>query len=88
MDTHKRTIYKTLTWRVIATIVVVGGVFYYSKDWDLAIKSGIAAAIIKTILYYIHERLWAKTDYGIDYEKLREIKKKKLKKIKHLKLSG
>ncbi|NOQ37938.1 DUF2061 domain-containing protein [archaeon] len=64
MDTHKRTIVKTITWRIIATATTVLTIYLWTKDLSLALGSGLFANALKTIFYYIHERLWNKTDFG------------------------
>ena len=64
MDTHKRTIVKTITWRIIATLTTVLTIYLWTKDWSLALGSGLIANAFKTIFYYIHERAWNLSDYG------------------------
>ena len=64
MDTHKRTIVKTITWRIIATVTTVLTIYYWTDNWSLALASGLVANALKTIFYYIHERLWNMTDFG------------------------
>ncbi|MCK5699091.1 MAG: DUF2061 domain-containing protein [Candidatus Aenigmarchaeota archaeon] len=64
MDTHKRTILKTITWRIIATLTTILTIYFWTKDWSIALGSGIAANALKTIFYYIHERAWNLTDFG------------------------
>jgi uncharacterized membrane protein len=46
---------------VVTTIVVV---YIYSHDVKEAFTIGISANIIKMILYYIHERVWNKIEFG------------------------
>ncbi|MBU0958048.1 MAG: DUF2061 domain-containing protein [Nanoarchaeota archaeon] len=71
MDSQKRTIVKTLTWRVVATVVVIFVTYYYTDSWGIALTAGFASAVIKTVLYYIHERLWNKSNYGRELKKVR-----------------
>ena len=59
MDLHKRTILKTITWRFAAVIITVLGVYIFNHSWKMSVTAGIIINIIKTILYYIHERIWA-----------------------------
>jgi len=58
MESHLRTILKTVTWRIIATITAVIVTYYYTHDWRLSLVAGGVMAIFKTIFYYIHERVW------------------------------
>ena len=64
MDTQKRTILKTITWRLIATITTVLTIYSWTNSWSIALGSGLLANALKTILYYIHERLWNLSDFG------------------------
>lgn len=54
-ETHKRTIIRAITWRIVATLVT-------------AAYTGISGAIIinvwMTLAHYIHERLWLKLKWG------------------------
>ena len=63
MDLHKRTIAKTITWRIIAVIITIIGVYFFGKSWSIAISAGIVINSIKTIFYYLHERVWATTHW-------------------------
>ncbi|MBT7902727.1 DUF2061 domain-containing protein [Candidatus Woesearchaeota archaeon] len=64
MESHKRTIYKTLTWRVVATTTTVASIYYMTGDWSMALSSGLLANAFKTVFYYAHERAWNKSDVG------------------------
>ena len=58
MDLHSRTLLKTITWRFAAVIITVLGVYIFNHSWTMSISAGIIINIIKTILYYVHERVW------------------------------
>ncbi|HDZ77229.1 MAG TPA: DUF2061 domain-containing protein [Candidatus Omnitrophica bacterium] len=64
MEQHKRTILKTITWRVIAVLVTMIIVYLYNKDIKESVIISLAANGIKMFLYYIHERMWNKIDFG------------------------
>ncbi len=64
MESHKRSITKTITWRIIATLVTFSIVYYFTREVVLSTSIGLADAIIKTVAYYSHERLWHKISYG------------------------
>lgn len=53
-----RTIAKTVTWRITASSITV--IIIYTLTGDFAISTGasLAEILIKTIAYYIHERVW------------------------------
>ena len=66
MDTHTRTLVKSITWRLVALVTTVAAVWYYSHDWTLALTSGLVANVVKFVLYYIHERFWNKVKWGTE----------------------
>ena len=67
----KRSLVKTLTWRIIAsTDTFIVGMFvtahYLPQGADPKIAATIAAfeVVTKMLLYYLHERGWSKSDWG------------------------
>ena len=64
MDTHKRTIFKTITWRIIATVTTILTIYFWTNSWSVSLGSGLIANALKTLFYYIHERVWNLTDFG------------------------
>ncbi len=62
---HKRHILKTVTWRIIATVATILIVWSFTGDVSLSLSAGLVEVIIKMILYYIHERVWYKYDFGV-----------------------
>ena len=75
-----RTLYKTISWRVIATIItfVVAGEILNTQDNTALYIAGIEV-FTKSLLYYIHERLWLILPLG----KLRTIAKNTIYGKKH-----
>ena len=55
-----RHFYKTITYRILGTIVTI--IIAYSCGLSLQMSSlmGIGELIIKPILYFLHERIWFK----------------------------
>ncbi len=64
MEEHKRTILKTITWRIIGVLVTMIVVYLYNKDIKASIIVSFSANGVKMFLYYIHERMWNKIDFG------------------------
>lgn len=54
-----RTIIKTISWRVIASVMtfIIAGVILLDRN-EIALTIALIEMISKTLLYYIHERLW------------------------------
>jgi len=64
MEQHKRTLAKTMTWRVIALITTVIVVYVYSGDVKESLVVGVTANFLKMFFYYVHERVWNKVRFG------------------------
>lgn len=57
---HKRSLAKTLTWRIIATMITASIVFILTGKFELAATIGLLDAAVKTMAYYYHELFWKK----------------------------
>ena len=68
MDSPKRSLAKTMTWRVIATTVTMLVSYMWLGEWGSAFALAITANAIKSLLYYLHERGWNRIDFGIKKE--------------------
>ncbi len=64
MESHFRTIIKSVTWRAIALIITTTIALIVTGQWELAASIGIADTIIKLFAYYGHERIWLKVNLG------------------------
>ena len=75
-----RTLFKTLSWRVIATVItfIVAGEILNTQDNAALYIAGIEV-FTKSLLYYMHERIWLILPFG----KLRSIAKNIIYAKKH-----
>jgi len=64
MDQHKRTLVKTVTWRLIALLTTIIVVYIYSGDIKESLVIGLTANFLKMFFYYIHERVWNRVEFG------------------------
>ncbi len=64
MEHPKRTLIKTITWRVIALLTTIIVVYIYSGNAKASLTIGITANLIKMFFYYIHERVWNRVQFG------------------------
>ena len=64
MESQLRTVIKTVSWRVIALIITILILYMVGDTWWIALSAGIVANIAKTILYYLHERVWNTVKWG------------------------
>ena len=70
----KRSLVKTLTWRIIAstdTVILATLISFWSGlDVTQSLETGFTIALFefftKMILYYLHERGWSKSDWGLE----------------------
>lgn len=63
-ELKRRTIAKTITFRLIATIVTYIIVYVMTGDIALANAIGFLDLVTKLITYYIHERIWEQVGWG------------------------
>ena len=63
-DLQKRTIVKTLTWRVIASLTTFMIAWILTGDLLIGVSIGSIEAIAKIFLYYFHERIWNNIDWA------------------------
>jgi uncharacterized membrane protein len=59
-DSIKKSLAKTITWRIIALVITSSLVFIVTKDLTLATSIGILDLTIKSVVYFVHERIWNK----------------------------
>ena len=64
MEKHRRSIVKAATYRLFATSVVFGIALLYTGHLGSSVKIGLSAAVAKTALYYVWERLWSNIHWG------------------------
>lgn len=66
LESKKRHIAKTITWRFIGTLDTMILAWIISGNPLTGLKIGLAEVITKMLLYYFHERTWYKINYGLD----------------------
>ena len=57
-DTKKRTMAKTITWRITASLTTFLIAWILTGDILVGASIGSIEAIAKIFLYYFHERIW------------------------------
>ena len=57
-ESKKRSILKTISWRIIATSIGIGLIYFYTESLEFGLTFGLADVIIKSAAYYTHERIW------------------------------
>ena len=63
-DTRKRSIVKSIIWRIICIIVSIITAFLLTGKIEVSIAIGTTYNAITMVLYYFHERLWNTLKWG------------------------
>lgn len=64
IEHKKRSIVKAISWRATGTVDTMLISFIVTGSPLAAVSIGAFELITKTALYYFHERVWNKIDYG------------------------
>jgi uncharacterized membrane protein len=67
-----RHVIKTISWRVIGTLDTTLLAWVITGDPIVGLQIGGVEMITKMVLYYIHERIWHKYDFGVEKNKSNE----------------
>jgi len=57
-ETKKRSIVKSITWRIVCIIVSFLTAYVLTSKLDIAAAIGTVYNVATMILYYFHERVW------------------------------
>ncbi|MEM3356202.1 MAG: DUF2061 domain-containing protein [Candidatus Bathyarchaeia archaeon] len=64
MEKRVRSLAKAISWRILATLTTVFLVVVFSQDWKLGTVVGVCELVLKTVIYYFHERVWNSLGFG------------------------
>lgn len=64
IESSKRALLKTISWRATATATTVALVYIFIGNVQVAAAVGGLEALTKMVLYFYHERAWGKVSYG------------------------
>jgi uncharacterized membrane protein len=64
MESHVRTIAKTVSWRVLGTVITSGVVYLITGKAELGLSIAALDCFVKLITYYAHERAWNSISFG------------------------
>lgn len=65
---YARTTTKTAIWRVIASLDAMLLAWLFTRNIGTAISIGGLEVFTKLVLYFFHERIWAKLPFGIEHD--------------------
>lgn len=55
---------KAMSWRVIGVLITMVALYIATNSFSVSLLVGGIDALIKTVVYYFHERLWNKIKWG------------------------
>jgi uncharacterized membrane protein len=64
MDSHARSLAKAVSYRIVGSLSTAGLVFLLTGSATVSLGAGLLDALIKTVLYFAHERVWNYISYG------------------------
>jgi uncharacterized membrane protein len=64
MDSTKRSLVKTISWRITGSTATFLIAYILTGNLAVAGVIGVAQMISNTILYYFHERIWNRITWG------------------------
>lgn len=65
-ETKARSVAKTATWRVLASLDTMLLAWFFTGDLLTAFSIGSFEVITKLFLYFFHERIWQRIRFGIN----------------------
>lgn len=71
-NANSRHLIKTFTWRGIGTLDTIFIIFLLTGDGALGLQIGGVETVTKMILYFFHEKLWYRINFGLDRQKKRK----------------
>jgi uncharacterized membrane protein len=81
-ESNKRHILKTFSWRAVGTIDTILLSWVISGNPLTGLKIGGAEVVTKMILYFFHEKVWYRINFGLDNRnRIKRIKLERSKKL-------
>jgi uncharacterized membrane protein len=65
-NSNKRHALKTITWRILGTLDTMALAWLITRDPLTGFKIGMAEVLTKMLLYFVHEKVWHRSDYGLE----------------------
>ena len=65
-NANYRHIFKTISWRLLGTTDTIILSIIVTGSYSVALQIGFLENITKIILYFIHEKVWYRNNYGLE----------------------
>jgi len=63
---------KGVTWRIVGTIDTIFLSYIFTGSIGNSLKIGITEVFTKIFLFYLHERVWFRINWGIVKDKIQQ----------------
>ncbi len=63
-EMKRRSWVKSIIWRVIGIFILGGLSWLVTRDWQETTIITVVFHAVRTVLYYYHERMWDKIEWG------------------------
>lgn len=64
MEKPVRSLMKSLSWRIVATLTTIVLVFVFTRNLEISFGVGGVEFFLKIVVYYVHERIWNLSNFG------------------------
>lgn len=64
MESRARSVAKTVSWRLLATLVTILLAYVWLQEWATSVSMGVVINVLKALIYYLHERGWNLVHWG------------------------
>lgn len=65
MDTTLRTTFKAITWQTTGLIGTSAVGYFLTGSLTTAGSFAVISAALGTVMYFVHEKLWARVRWGV-----------------------
>lgn len=63
-DCWKRSVVKSITWRLLGIAILLPLAYLFTQKWEEATLITLTFHAIRTVLYIFHERAWERVKWG------------------------
>jgi uncharacterized membrane protein len=70
MKIDRRSLAKTVTWRLVATSTTILVAFIFTGSVVISLEIGSVEMILKLVFYYLHERSWDRVGIVTETEEI------------------
>jgi uncharacterized membrane protein len=64
LETKRRSVAKSISWRIFAAVITGCIAWVLTGKLEFAAKIGAIDTTVKLLVFYLHERVWNKINYG------------------------